>query len=440
MNTFSRLSRIAGLTLASALTAASLLSCEEKEPVPVTIDSQPSQIAAEGGSTSFTVTAPGTWTAAVQPASDGTAAAWLTIDPASGEAGEHTVTLTAEANTAEEERAATVIVTSGSSSATVSVSQAGATAQDEPEEPEEPDTPDHTGLVKTVTLSVSSEGDYIYEFSYDDQNRITEIIRGFSEDRSEDIPIHFTYGENFVSALMDSEFGSEFDAVFDGQNRVSKLTFKESDDFYSISYDASGYITNIEYNDIDDASNNYTYTFAWSDGNIIKIEETDTLFFYYAKEYENNTNIDINWLLTCGHGYFMDQGIEWLGTAGLLGKRSASYALPCYMYNYLPTSEYCDEPVTDEEIGEERTVEVSVSYILDYTEAEYDCNLTDDRLTDITVNIPVYNITYECTGTITEIETYTGKEIYIVFDQSKTKIKNRTKTETVTYKASISYY
>ena len=398
MNTFSRLTRIAGLTLASAFTAAFLLSCEEKEPVPITIDSQPSQIAAEGGSTSFTVTAPGTWTAAVQPASDGTAAAWLTIDPASGEAGEHTVTLTAEANTAEEERTATVIVSSGSSSATVSVSQAGATAQDEPEEPEEPDTPDHTGLVKTVTLTVSSEGDYIYEFSYDDQNRITEIIRGFSDDSSEDIPIHFTYGENLVSALMDSEFGSEFDAVIDGQNRVSKLTFKESDDFYSISYDASGYITNIEYNDIDD------------------------------------------WLLTCGHGYFMDQGIEWLGTAGLLGKRSASYALPSYMYNYLPTSEYCDEPVTDEEIGEERTVEVSVSYIRDYTEAEYDCNLTDDRLTDITVNIPVYDITYECTGIITEIETYTGTDIYIVFDQSKTKIKNRTKTETVTYKASISYY
>lgn len=83
---------------------------------------------------------------------------------------------------------------------------------------------------------------------------------------------------------------------------------------------------------------------------------------------------------------------------------------------------------------------MSVSYILDYTEAEYDCNLTDDRLTDITVNIPVYNITYECTGIITEIETYTGTDIYIVFDQSKTKIKNRTKTETVTYKASISYY
>lgn len=440
MHTISRFSRIAGLTLASALTAALLLSCEEKEPVPVTIGSQPSQIAAEGGSTSFTVTAPGTWTAAVQPASDGTAAAWLTIDPASGEAGEHTVTLTAEANTAEEERTATVIVTSGSSSATVSVSQAGTTAQDEPEEPEEPDTPDHTGLVKTVTLTVSSEGDYIYEFSYDDQNRITEIIRGFSDDSSEDIPIHFTYGENFVSALMDSEFGSEFDAVFDGQNRVSKLTLKESDDFYSISYDASGYITNIEYNDIDDASNNCTYTFAWSDGNIIKIEETDTLFFYYAKEYENNTNIDINWLLTCGHGYFIDQGIEWLGTAGLLGKRSASYALPYYMHNYLPTSEYCDESVTAEEIGEERTIDVSVSYIRDYTEAEYNCNLTDDRLTDITANIPVYNITYECTGIITEIETYTGTDIYIVFDQSKTKIKNKTKTETVTYKASISYY
>ena len=422
------------------LAAVAAFSCQEKEPTPLTIDSEPEVIAAEGGSTTFTFTAPGQWTAVIQPASDGTEVSWLTIDPASGEAGQHTVTLTAEANTDKETRTAVISVASGSSSATISVSQAGDTSQDEPEEPEEPDIPDHTGLVKTVTLTVSSEGDYIYEFSYDDQNRITEIIRGFSDDSSEDIPIHFTYGENFVSALMDSEFGSEFDAVIDGQNRVSKLTFKESDDFYSISYDASGHITNIEYNDIDDASNNYTYTFAWSDGNIIKIEETDTMFFYYAKEYENNTNIDINWILTCGHGYFLDQGIEWLGTAGLLGKRSASYALPLYMNNYLPTREYCDESVTAEEIGEERTVEVSVNYILDYTEAEYDCNLTDDRLTDITVNIPVYNITYECTGIITEIETYTGTDIYIVFDQSKTKIKNRTKTETVTYKASISYY
>lgn len=422
------------------LAAVAAFSCQEKEPTPLTIDSEPEVIAAEGGSTTFTFTAPGQWTAVIQPASDGTEVSWLTIDPASGEAGQHTVTLTAEANTDKETRTAVISVASGSSSATISVSQAGDTSQDEPEEPEEPDIPDHTGLVKTVTLTVSSEGDYIYEFSYDDQNRITEIIHGFSDDSSEDIPIHFTYEENFVSALMDSEFGSEFDAVIDGQNRVSKLTFKESDDFYSISYDASGHITNIEYNDIDDASNNYTYTFAWSDGNIIKIEETDTMFFYYAKEYENNTNIDINWILTCGHGYFLDQGIEWLGTAGLLGKRSASYALPLYMNNYLPTREYCDESVTAEEIGEERTVEVSVNYILDYTEAEYDCNLTDDRLTDITVNIPVYNITYECTGIITEIETYTGTDIYIVFDQSKTKIKNRTKTETVTYKASISYY
>lgn len=242
MNTFSRLSRIAGLTLASVLTAALLLSCQEPEPAPLTIDSQPSQIAAEGGSTSFTITATGPWTATVQPVAESTDVTWLTVDPASGEAGEHTITLTAKANTAEEERTASVSITSGSSSATVTVSQAGDTSQDEPEEPEEPDIPDHTGLVKSVEFS-QSEGEYgwsyYFNFGYDDLNRVSsaQVITGEYSDETAYTGT-FTYNEDGSATFERSMYGETeiMNILFDSDGKATEAT-------------SESYSFNFSYND-----------------------------------------------------------------------------------------------------------------------------------------------------------------------------------------------
>ena len=343
MNTFSRLSRIAGLTLASALTAALLLSCEEKEPVPVTIDSQPSQIAAEGGSTSFTVTAPGTWTAAVQPASDGTAAAWLTIDPASGEAGEHTVTLTAEANTAEEERTATVIVTSGSSSATVSVSQAGATAQDEPEEPEEPDTPDHTGLVKSVEFS-HSEGEYswayLFNFEYDDLNRVSIVLTTMEDGDVAGYSNKFTYNEDGTAILerdLYAVYGEGLEIlniVFDSEGKATEMFSAETSTYpdktsYDMSYNDQGQLIAIKDNIYQ--SSEMSNIFEWSNGDNVKlIGSDDDVINVPFSAYDNNpkTNIDINWLSSIKGVQYIHQPHQILGAVGMLGKRDAHYALP----------------------------------------------------------------------------------------------------------------
>lgn len=345
MHTISRFSRIAGLTLASVLTAALLLSCEEKEPVPVSIDSQPSQIAAEGGSTSFTVTAPGTWTAAVQPASDGTAAAWLTIDPASGEAGEHTVTLTAEANTAEEERTATVIVTSGSSSATVSVSQAGATAQDEPEEPEEPDTPDHTGLVKSVEFSHSkgeSSWTYLFNFEYDNLNKVSIVqvrqIEGGEYVDEGGYSNKFTYNEDGTAILerdLYEEEGLEIlNIVFDSEGKATEMFSAETSTYpdktsYDMSYNDQGQLIAIKDNIYQ--SSEMSEIFEWSNGDNVKlIGSDDDVINVPFSAYDNNpkTNIDINWLSSIKGVQYIHQPHQILGAVGMLGKRDAHYALP----------------------------------------------------------------------------------------------------------------
>lgn len=426
MNTFSRLSRIAGLTLASALTAALLLSCEEKEPVPVTIDSQPSQIAAEGGSTSFTITAPGTWTAAVQPASDGTAAAWLTIDPASGEAGEHTVTLTAEANTAEEERTATVIVTSGSSSATVSVSQAGAKAQDEPEEPEEPDTPDHTGLVKSVEFS-HSEGEsswaYLFNFEYDDLNRVSivQVVWGMEGgEYYDDYSNKFTYNEDGTAILerdLYEEEGLEIlNIVFDTEGKATEMFSAETSTYpdktsYDMSYNDQGQLIAIkdniyqssEMSNIFEWSNGDNVKLIWSDDDVISDDDVTNVPF---SAYDNNlkTNIDINWLSSIKSIVYILQPHQILGAVGMLGKRDAHYAIPyaggIYSYNSpdeitLPEQIYYNgnpEPGDDGYVIYTHTVEY---YLPDECITTFDID-SDGLLHSIKYEIPLHEMAITC--------------------------------------------
>ena len=426
MHTISRFSRIAGLTLASVFTAALLLSCEEKEPVPVTINSQPSQIAAEGGSTSFTVTAPGTWTAAVQPASDGTAAAWLTIDPASGEAGEHTITITAEANTAEEERTATVIVTSGSSSATVSVSQAGATAQDEPEEPEEPDTPDHTGLVKSVEFS-HSEGEYswayLFNFEYDDLNRVSIVQVWVMEggEYSVDYSNKFTYNEDGTAILerdLYAVYGEGLEIlniVFDSEGKATEMFSAETSTYpdktsYDMSYNDQGQLIAIkdniyqssEMSNIFEWSNGDNVKLIWSDDDVISDDDVTNVPF---SAYDNNlkTNIDINWLSSIKSIVYIHQPHQILGAVGMLGKRDAHYAIPYAggnSYNSpdeitLPEQIYYDgnpEPGDDGYVIYTHTVEY---YLPDECITTFDID-SDGLLHSIKYEMPLHEMAITC--------------------------------------------
>ena len=462
MHTVSRFSRIAGLTLASAFTAALLLSCEEKEPVPVTIDSQPSQIAAEGGSTSFTVTAPGTWTAAVQPASDGTAAAWLTIDPASGEAGEHTITLTAKANTAEEERTASVSVTCGSSSATVSVSQAGATAQ---EEPEEPDTPDHTGLVKSVEFS-QSEGEYgwsyYFNFEYDDLNRVS-IVQVRTMEGGEYVDEggysnKFTYNEDGTAILerdLYAVYGEGLEIlniVFDSEGKATEMFSAETSTYpyetsYDMSYNDQGQLIAIKDNIYQ--SSEMSEIFEWSNGDNVKlIWSDDDVINVPFSAYDNNpkTNIDINWLSSIKAVQYIHQPHQILGAVGMLGKRDAHYALPydgINSYNSpdeitLPEQIYYNgnpEPGDDGYVIYTYTVEY---YLPDECITTFDID-SDELLHSIKHEMPLHEMAITCKCRIEEYYESESYYRYLVSEEVLDRKDTKTGISAITT-VNVTYY
>lgn len=72
-----------------------------------------------GGTLALTFTTTSDWTASV----DGTASGWLSVSPASGEAGTHTLSLVTTANDSYDERNASVTITSGSVKKTITVTQ-----------------------------------------------------------------------------------------------------------------------------------------------------------------------------------------------------------------------------------------------------------------------------------------------------------------------------
>ena len=254
---------------------------------------------------SFTATAD--WTAAVE---DGE---WLSVSPASGEAGEISATLSAAANSEADARTATVRITCGTDEATVTVTQEGA-AEDEPEEPEEPEQP--SGKMPRSISMVLDEDGYIYHtdytFEYDEKGTVTSILFKTDYD-GYDIPEYdytFEYGENSVAVNLKA-IGGEFtvygniECTMDDSGRILKQSMTqnvEGEDPYGpyvmvLSYNNDGYLEKIE------SDNSYPWYLTWKDGDIFSIEadrnapgEEMENFPVFLTEEDNAGYFDYNWM------------------------------------------------------------------------------------------------------------------------------------------------
>lgn len=87
------------------------ITVESEEDIPV--------FDTAGGTLALTFTTTSDWTASV----DGAASGWLSVSPASGEAGTHMLSLVTTANDSYDERNASVTITSGSVKKTITVTQ-----------------------------------------------------------------------------------------------------------------------------------------------------------------------------------------------------------------------------------------------------------------------------------------------------------------------------
>ena len=253
---------------------------------------------------SFTATAD--WTAAVEGGE------WLSVSPASGEAGEIAATLSAAANSEADARTATVRISCGTDEATVTVTQEGA-AGEEPEEPEQP-----TGkMPRSILLEQLYDGapydegspaSCTWTFEYDDQGRMSSLH--YADEFPYPQSFNFEYREGEVIMSDMGKF------IVDEEG---KATAFETDGMrWDVTYDQDGYLKDVN-------SGKFTYT--WENGDLSLMTYDDQKYSPVVTEYENTGYLDFNLFLS-----YLNQNegvtVGFTSLLGLAGNRSAHIFLP----------------------------------------------------------------------------------------------------------------
>lgn len=212
-------------------------------------------ITAEG--VSFTTT--GAWTSQVVPVSTkASQPMWVSISPDHGdEAGTYTITINLEANDTGEDRKANIIISCGSQTITISITQVA--TPDVPSQGEV-QTPEYKKYVSKLEWNFTDydgevEND-VLTFAYDEKNRITRMIRDYKD--SYDSRNHkwsFNYsivGEVELTYVRTDEYETRLsiiDAKLDASGRVSRFEWIDSEDYEEYSeygrfeYDSKGYLS-----------------------------------------------------------------------------------------------------------------------------------------------------------------------------------------------------
>lgn len=157
----------------------------------------------------FTATAP--WTAWIKPVtnqrSGGSEVDWLTLNTYSGDAGEYTLTLTISPNLETTSRKAEITIECGGESITITVEQAGTTSEVTTDRQIKEIQYSQTNQKYAFSGAEEARTENITSlFSYDSQNRVTNITRQATEYK--DI-YTFTYTNANEIQMKETETGSQ---------------------------------------------------------------------------------------------------------------------------------------------------------------------------------------------------------------------------------------
>ena len=286
---------------AAALMAAGCQEKPENGSVSLRSDAQMTLPAAETDTTiSFTATAE--WTAAVEGGD------WLSVSPASGEAGEIAATLSASANNKTEARTATVRISCGTDETTVTVTQ-NATDEENPEEPEQPTRK----KPKSILLEFFHDGSFDYSFSwafgYDEQGRLSSLQYSDDYPYTETYYFEYSQGEVFMTDM------GKFTVDDEGKATVLDNMYGT---IWNITYDQEGYLKDV---------NSGQFTYSWENRDLTSMTYNGETYLPVITEYENTGYLDFNLFLNY---FFEDEDVVMgiLNLLGLTGNRSAHIFLP----------------------------------------------------------------------------------------------------------------
>lgn len=346
------------LTLISL--AVIFISCSDNNDDPETITISKDQlnqtVYADNTEKGITFTATEDWRTEVDyTGTKATEAAepWVTLDPASGGAGEVTIKVTLSVNRTGADRIAKVRIVCGGTTITIVIEQKGET-----EEGKIPDAGTYDKLVSKIdvtntniwqTGSVTSNTEW--SFAYDNQNRITfykeySTVDGglsseFAYSGNTITSVETIYDNNAIEEIRSTyilnaegnivEWSNNYIEMGKPFNNKGKITYKDG-------YFSSSVIT---YSGGDE----YSDYVIWENGNLVKAADSDNRY-HTLIEYgniRNDYNIDFNYLLAESEWLdclaFEGRGMKSFGYFGkrsayLISKETDSYDNNTYTHEY----------------------------------------------------------------------------------------------------------
>ena len=265
------LRKVATIVICLAVTTI-FSGCDDKEKQPeIKVENEASctqTVYADQteGKSGITIVTAGAWTSSITEGTVKSAKAgtvlWLNIDPSSGGAGEHTISINLEPNTTGEDRTAIIAITCGDTEITISVTQKGTKEDGEPYVP-----------VKLLEKETRS-GEYI-NYEYDAKNRLTKwsfywesgvIAESFT----------FTYDDNdlikFVYDYHENDSQTTYNIAKNGNNKIT-ITSSDRDDC-TIDLNSDGYPIKVEYIS-EDASSSLVLDYQYQGDNLIKFSSKE---------------------------------------------------------------------------------------------------------------------------------------------------------------------
>lgn len=284
----------------------------------------------------------GPWKATVKEISaaraDNNGIEWLSLSQYEGGAGKITLNLIIKENNTGNDRKAEITIICGNSKITISVEQKATL-----ENGNLPDGPiiNKSKLIKKITCTESANPNdiYIFEFTYDDKGRVTNISDSHRYDSTTyKTTCSFTYLGNKVSYIGHN--GNE-EEIEGGEISLNEKGYAVSGKFYDIddnkkdewnsswTYASNGYLTRYTH-----AQDGFTIDFKWENKNLSLLEDKYSSRisyerFTYNTNIKNKANIDYNYLITAflsetSESLSFASGDSWgfTGMFGYLGKRS----------------------------------------------------------------------------------------------------------------------
>ena len=295
----------------------------------------------------------------------------------------------------------------------------GTTEEPGTEEPDTSGTEDNTDRISIIAFRNDEGDEHYWGFTYDSQDRPVAVdLNG--TDYGDTFLYHYNieYSDSHVKFYNDT---LSIDLTLDASGKAVSGIYHEYYDEYGypyeseteilFTYDSDGHI--VKETGMEDGYNEYTVEYTWENGNMVSshIDYYDSPFMY--SEHANESNIDINWIMSLGYGSQVGGAAGFLG---VLGEKSADYVVPSYFdYDMAEANQPIEEWISEDLIGITQTREYS-SHLVAYEEAAAEYTFNDrEQLTDITKTVPNYMVYYTQDYTITVVD----PDGYVVNDGKK---------------------